>query len=177
MKDARGAVLGRRRGQTMTETLVMLPFFLVLVFGLLQTCQLGTALVMASYAASKVARNAVRDDLSGNGSVDLKSYDTPDYEALMIAGMKSDKLEGCIQVDGPLRSITVRATAQVNAFPLLGNFLDGAFRGNFDDGDASAACPDMISPKGLGPFNFSNTGGYHFLVRGRTTVRMNLRPT
>jgi len=123
MKDAQRAILRWRRGQTMTETILLLPLYLVLIFGLLQICQLGTALIMANYAASKVARNAVRDDVQGGtGPVNLSGYQTPDYMDLMIVNMKPDKLEGCIQADGSsagqLRSITVRATAIVPAFPI-----------------------------------------------------------
>ncbi len=50
-----------RSGQNMTETILLLPAYLLLVFGVLQMGQLGTALLVADYAASAVARQVVQD--------------------------------------------------------------------------------------------------------------------
>src|SRR5688572_19404632 len=54
-----------RTGQTITEAILWLPLALFLIYGLLQACQLGIAMVAINYAASSVARQAARGSLTG----------------------------------------------------------------------------------------------------------------
>src|SRR4051812_21017228 len=75
------------RGQNMTETLVLLPLYLLLVFGLLQAGQLATGLLVADYAASAIARQAVQDGSTGTQG----AYQTR-FTTMLTAGMKNPEI-------------------------------------------------------------------------------------
>ena len=49
------------RGQSLAESVLVMPLFFFLVFGLLQIAQLGIALVVTQYAASSLARKAANE--------------------------------------------------------------------------------------------------------------------
>src|SRR5437879_1733754 len=101
-----------RNGQSVTESIVMLPVYLLLVFGVLQLGQLGTALLVANYAASAIARQAVQDGTSG----DQGAYRTR-FEKLLTAGMKNPVVNVVPDNNGLLSNVTVHACAQINTLP------------------------------------------------------------
>jgi hypothetical protein len=155
-----------RSGQAMTETVLMLPFYLILAFGLIQIGQLATALIVANYAASAIARQAVQDGNTGNTS----AYEAR-LDGLMMAGMKSGVVKLDTDGTGIMKNVTVHACAQIDALPFLGQFLGAVFKQNYGGG---GACDD--SGAALGPFFFNGGPPYYFRVHGRSTARMNYKP-
>ena len=124
-----------RRGQAMTETILMVPLYFLIVFGLLQIGQLGVALLMVNYGASSVARAVAQDPpklgpADGYGLIDMKELGFPfkeKFSKLLIGGMYDSKIRGCIEKDSNVTAtLHVFGSASVNAFPLLGNFLASA---------------------------------------------------
>src|SRR5258708_4229456 len=156
-----------RSGQNMTETILLLPAYLLLVFGVLQMGQLGTALLVADYAASAVARQVVQDQTENTL---LGGNYMSRFEKLMTAGMKKGVLEAEYTHDGLFYDVTVHACAQINVMPFLGELLlkpalGFRYRGNGCAGDS-----------GMGPFSFSGSAPYFFTVHGKATLRMNYQP-
>ncbi|HVO33732.1 MAG TPA: TadE family protein [Elusimicrobiota bacterium] len=177
------------RGQSITETILVLPLFLALAFAGLQLAQLGVGIVMADYAASSVARKAAAEEKIPTRLFNTIQDLTPLYGQkatdLMVAGMKFQDAAGCVSPDVPGEpsvSLTVRVRATVSAFPILGDLLHGAWHANYTGPIGSAvsgACPGgsgMDGAPGLGPINFSASPPYYFTVNGKATVRMNYQP-
>ena len=162
----RMASSSRASGQSTSETVLMLPFYLFLVFGLLQLGQLATAVIIADYAASAVARQAVQE-----GATSPSSSDQARFESLLLVGMKSPVLN--FKTDGTtlLSDITVDACATVDAFPFLGQFLTAAVHQNYSGGG------DCGSGQSMGPLYFNGAAPYAFRVHGRATARMNYHPS
>ena len=154
-----------RAGQAMTESILLMPAYFLLVFGLLQLGQLATGLLVANYAASAIARQVVQDQT--NSTALGGSYQTR-YEALMTAGMKHGKLIAEYTRDGGLFSnVTVHACAEINAFPFVGEFLKPALS------RYSGGCGALTT---VLPFSFISSPPYRFMVQGKATARMNYQP-
>src|SRR5205823_2127843 len=98
-------------------TIVLLPFYLMLVFALLQAGQLATGLMVADYAAAAIARQAVQD-----GSTSTQGVYRTRFEKMMTAGMKNAVVSVASDNGGLLSNVTVHACAEVDAFPFLGPF-------------------------------------------------------
>src|ERR1700682_6265470 len=106
-------------GQTITETVVLMPVFLLLAFAILQACHLGIAVAVVSYGASAVARQAVQQNDSN-----LLSGAQQRFDSLMVAGLKPLPLKGGVQKDESITSnISVTACAELPAYPFVGQFL------------------------------------------------------
>jgi hypothetical protein len=167
---------GSRTGQTMTETVILLPLFLVIVFGLLQLGQLGIAVIMVNYAASSIAREAAsKFDYAGatNGVMQLHQK----MQDLMVAGMSTDSsfgLLGCTVADTntPTAELVVLVRAKVAAWPGLGYFLNGAFGDRY--ATQPLTCSDLTNAQGFGPFNYSTQPPTYF-VTGTGKVRLNYK--
>jgi Flp pilus assembly protein TadG len=99
-----------QKGQAMTETLILLPFYLALVFAVIQVGQLGTALIVTNYTASKIARKAAAQGFGGGGSVTLGAYQA-DLSAAMMAGMKPGSLAGCVTQQSVRLAVSWRISA------------------------------------------------------------------
>src|SRR5690349_10989614 len=122
-------------GQAMTESVMLMPLYFLIVFALLQVGQLGAALLVVEYGASTVARQASQDEdpsVVANASGSVFSLDTTQnykqkFVNLFVAGMQYAGLTGKIKGNGsttnidPAATLTVNACAKVNAFPFLGN--------------------------------------------------------
>jgi Flp pilus assembly protein TadG len=148
-----------RNGQAVTETIVLLPLFFLLVFGLLQLGQLGTALLVANYAASAMARQMVQD----NSTTANKTR----FTNMLTAGMKSANVEQDIQSTGVFANVTVHACADIDAFPFVNQILGGVL--------------SRVAPGGAGNCKALGTFGYtssppRFTVHGQAEARMNYRP-
>jgi Flp pilus assembly protein TadG len=157
------------KGQTTSETILVLPLFLVIAFGVLQLGQLGIALIMVNTAASKIARRAVQDNAAYST---VNSY-TNLLTSYMTAGMKQGTIWGCLLENSMTPTIQVNATARVDAFPFVGWLLKPALQTSYN-GNGMQGCSG--EPPSLGPFYFSGSPPYYFIVRGRSTVRMNYHP-
>ena len=126
----------RRAGQAMTETILLLPFFFMLVFGLLQLGQLGVALLVSNYAASAIARQVVQDQVRSPG---LGGAYMNRYNGLLAAGMRRPQLNAVYTQDnGIFWNVTVHACADIRAFPLVGEFLKPVL----GQSHASTTCSD-----------------------------------
>ena len=152
------AGFGSSAGQSTTETILLLPFFLTMVFGLLQMGQLTADLLVTQYSAYSVARQMVQDN-----SINAASYRAK-FDNLMTAGMRFNNLYAD-PVSGMMPNLTVHACSEVSAFPLVAEMLSRPMR-NYN-GDCGAE-------NTMGPFSLQ---GRKFIVHGRATVRMNYRPT
>jgi hypothetical protein len=105
------------RGQTTTETILLLPVFLMLAFLLLQLGQIGIALSVVSYGASSIAKRAVAGETPNPSMMDK----------LLAVGMKDPKVVPEIVPDpsNPLtKNITINTCAAIKAFPFVGEFLN-----------------------------------------------------
>jgi hypothetical protein len=148
---------GGQSGQTISETILLMPLFLFLVFGVLQLGQLGVAVVVANYAASAAARQMVQDN---SGSPD--GYRSR-FRKILAVGMKNEDLQATTN-GGLLRNVTVHACAQVDAYPFIGQLAGGILSGLRGGG-----CENM----GILAFNPSPPS---FTVHGKAIARMNYQP-
>lgn len=158
-------------GQSLMETVILLPLYLLIAFSLLQVGDIAAALILVNYGAASVARKVVRDNRPLNSNtVQLNSYMPQLRNNLFLPGMQLKQLVGCVNGDGALTvtgDLTVAATAEVSMFPLVGQVAQafGSHSGPADDGCSETS----YSPIGLSP------SGNLFVVRGRATVRLNYR--
>jgi hypothetical protein len=157
----------KNRGQSVSETVILMPLFLFLVLGLLQMGELGTALLIANYSASAVARQVVQDQVKMNS---LQGSYLTRFKGLLSAGMRDPVLTAEYTEDGVFSEVTVRACAQITAFPFVGQFLTPALGSKYSGFDCSP------SERTIGPFSFSGTAPYKFGVRGIASMRMNYQP-
>ena len=156
-------------GQSMTETALLLPLYLLIVFSLLQMGQLATALVVTNYAASAIARQAVQE-----GSITNQGAYETRFGALITAGMKNEKVFPVLDpaTSAPLRNVHVHACAEISAFPFVGQFFGSILANGLGSG-SSDRCPDL----GTRAFAFKNTPPVaSFVVHGTATARMNYQP-
>jgi Flp pilus assembly protein TadG len=142
-----------QNGQTTTETILWLPFFLFFAFGLIQAGQLGTALIVTNYAASAVARQAVQENGAISGGAKSR------FERLLIAGMRNAQLTSTTQSGGLASNITVTACADVPALPFVATFLGRPLGGG-----------------GCGSGGLVSLNGNMFTVQGKARARMNYQP-
>jgi len=167
----------------MTETLILLPLFFFLVFGLLQLVQLGLAVVMVNYAASSIAREAASEkDFStaarGAPATGVDSYGLK-ASNLMVAGMRLDGssgLLGCVEqsdVTVPTGELVVLVRARLQAWPFIGYVLNGIFGNQYNAQPLS--CTDLKNSQGFGPFNYSPSPPQTFFVTGTGKVRLNYK--
>ena len=56
-----GSISPRQRGQAATETIIMMMFLLLMIFGLIHLCMLMTVKYMVNYSAFAAARTAMVD--------------------------------------------------------------------------------------------------------------------
>jgi hypothetical protein len=170
------------RGQTMTETVMLLPLFFVLVFGLLQLAHLGIAVVMANYAAGSIARKVASDrDLSAATRGQPVGNMTPyvgQANDLMVAGMQLDSgggLMGCVEqadMSVPTGELVVLVRSQFSPFPFVGYFLNWTFGTRY--ATSLLSCTDLTNQSGFGPFNYSSSPPTIF-VTGTGKVRLNYK--
>lgn len=164
--------LRRRAGQAMTETLVMLPIYLGIILGLIQIGQLGIALIVTNYSASKIARKAVAEQTfaSSGGAVSMTSFKT-DLENSMVVGMSAGDVVGCVsQSNSVLRELEVRASTKVDAIPFFGDLMHIGMQATYADSPL-VGCNEPA--KTIGPFNFSSRSPYYWTVHGVAKARMN----
>jgi hypothetical protein len=166
MRSFRIRYLSSRSGQSVTETVLLLPIYLLLVFGLLQSGQLAASLIVAEYAASAIARQAVQDGISSGGS----AYEAR-FERLLLPGMKSPVITVEADNGGLLSNVTVYACARVDAFPFLGQLMTKALGQRYSGG---GSCDGSSSS--VGPFYFNGAAPYFFRVKGQASARQNYRP-
>jgi Flp pilus assembly protein TadG len=167
----------------MTETVILLPIFFFIVFGLLQVAQLGLALVMVNYAASSIARTAASEKnfSTETPGVAVGSIDSYGQKAsnLMVAGMQMDGssgLIGCLEqsdVTVPTGELVVLVRAQLSAWPFIGYILNGIFGNQYATQPLS--CGDLTNAHGFGPFNYSPNPLPTFFVTGTGKVRLNYK--
>jgi len=170
------------QGQAMTESVIMMPLFFLLVFGLLQLAHLGLAVVMANYAATSIARKAASEkDFStvpkGTPAGNMTGY-TQQANNLFVAGMQLDStggLMGCVEqsdISVPTEELVVLVRAQFSPFPFVGYFLNGIFGTKY--AAALLSCNDLTNQSGFGPFNYSSQPPT-FYVTGSGKVRLNYK--
>jgi hypothetical protein len=174
----------KNRGQAITESILVLPLFLVLVVGGLQLAQLGMAIVISNYAASSIARKAVSEQsfsATATGAVNLANYDQK-AKSLMTAGMQVDDphgLVGCvIQQPGntsPTAELHVAVRTKLSAWPVFAQLLHTVWLGTYD-AQPLACLQQPSNPGGFGPFNFSAQAPYYFYVTGEARVQTNYVP-
>jgi len=154
-------------GQSITETILTLPLYLAVVFGLLQVGQLATGLLVVNYAASTIAREAVQEN-----ALSIKSQYVTRFTNLLTVGMTYKDLQFAQDTSTPpLISIKVDACAQLGVFPLLGEiFLKPALGTKYAGGVCGGPAPT------LGPFSFNGSPPYRFTLHGTATARMNYQP-
>ncbi len=154
------------RGQASAETLMLVPLYFLLVFGLLQLGQLATALVVVNYGAAAIARQAVAENISGGQDYNRR------LEQFFVAGMKNpDAWANPKDPDSPidplLRDVRVEACAEVKAFPFVNAILGGALKAGLGE---AAKCEDIKT------FAYNSSGSGSFVVHAKAKARMNLKP-
>jgi hypothetical protein len=164
----------RRRhaqGQSITETILLLPFYLALVFGMLQAAYIGLALATTSYAAGSIARWAAKQN--------TMSFPEPAaldrLDKLLFAGMKAVAVKSATRSTGVLPILEVNACTKIDAFPLVGAFLNVPLNTKYDGGGNFCA-PDN-EPTRMGPIYFVPKPTYHFVIQGTAQIRLNVQPT
>jgi hypothetical protein len=148
-----------RRGQTVTETIILAPLFFVLVFGCLQLAQLGVALIVANYGASSIARKVVQ--AGGSSGSDYTSK----FNDLLSAGMKKPTVVISESPTGKLSDVSVDACAEIAAFPFVAT-LFGRPLGSVLGAGSVDQCASLRR------FAFNNG---NFVVHGEAKARMNYR--
>jgi len=164
--------LSQRKGVTTTEAILILPLFLLMVFGLLQAVQIGIGLVVVNYGAGSIARKVGREATAlTTASVPITNHQT-DFAGLMIAGLNSKSLTGCYDTSNTdpnavAKNVVVTAQAEIGAFPIIGPMLD-KMAPNFKSTSWSPGCTeDPVPAVGFtGP-------PYKFIVRGMAVARRN----
>lgn len=144
----------RNRGQAISETLVLLPIYLALILFVIQISQIGLAIILTNYGASKVVHQAVSEN-----TTDPARYKSL-LDSVMIAGMKTYSLTG--HVDDPnshTRMLTVEVAAEIRAFPMVGELLHS-----------------MIGSSPGSVVRLSDQAPYMWIVKGVAQSRMNFAP-
>jgi len=155
----------RTDGQTVTESVMMMPLFLIFVFALLQLGHLGIGIAIVNYAASSVARQAVAQNAYNQGDAESK------FNNILMAGFKSNEIKSTSVSDpeNVTTNLKVTACAELPAYPLVGHFLYQAIT------SGSGPSPDACSgaTKWLGPVGLKGPAPYHFIIQGQAVARMN----
>jgi hypothetical protein len=153
-----------KQGQTLIESVMLLPLFLVLTFAVYQVGHLAIGVAIVNYAASSVAREAVELNGYSQGEADLK------FKKLLFAGLTSSEIRGnqVTDTDRVTANLTVTACAKVPAYGGVGLFLDKAMHaGSTPTEQSCTGVSKWIGPIGLmGP-------PYQFIVQGQAVARMN----
>jgi len=160
-------------GQTTTETILLFPVFMLLVLGLIQMGQLATALLIANYAASSIARQVVRDGRAGD-----RTAHEARLRKLMTAGMKNGKVTIDMPTGGLMSNVTVNACAEIGAFPFVNYFVKHSIKltmGPYISPTGGVNCESTI-PNSMGPFYYYRQHPYYFVVHGKATARLNYQP-
>ena len=172
-KSFRGC--GQTGGQALTESVLLLPLFLVLALGMLQLGQLGIAVVVTHYAASSVARKAVSDNTFSSGPIgvplNLISIYTPKAKALMSVGMQLVEMKACRDPDPstPTADLTVLVRTKISAWPFFGDIVHASLGDSYD-----APVLTTCQAQGNGFFNLSPAPApYYFYITGKAIVRLN----
>jgi hypothetical protein len=166
----------------MTESVILMPLFFVLVFGLLQLAHLGLAVVMANYAATSIARKAASEkDFSttprGMPAGNMTGY-TQQANNLFVAGMQLDStggIMGCVEqsdMSVPTEELVVLVRAQFSPFPFVGTFLNQIFGTQY--ATSLLSCTDLTNQSGFGPFNYVPQPPTIY-VTGSGKVRLNYK--
>lgn len=143
--------------------MLLLPVYLLLVFGLLQMGQLAIALLVTDYAASAIARQAVQEGSTGSQG----SYNDR-FQRLLTVGMKNPTVQ-VVADSGLLSNVTVHACAQIDAMPFIGQIIGRPLASGLGTG-GPGNCQNLRA------FAFSGGAPYAFTVHGKATARMNYRP-
>jgi len=166
-------------GQALTESILLLPVFLLFVIGVLQISQIGVAIVLSQYAASSVARKASSAQVLSSGShPDLNTYE-PKVKALMQVGMQYDGMQGCVantnSGNDPTAELEVAVRSKIEAWPFFSTLMNQVVQTQYSTNVID--CTTMSNPGGIGPVNFSgqSTPPY-FYITGKAKVRLNYVP-
>ena len=155
---------GLIKGQTLAESAMLMPLFLMLIFALFQVGHLGIGLAIVNYAASSIARQAVAQNGYNQGDADAK------FKKLLFAGVTSSEVKATpsSDADNVTTNLKVTACGVLTAYPLVGQFLEKSLHaGSTPAEDACSGVNKWMGPIGLkGP-------PYQFIIQGQSTVRMN----
>ncbi len=151
-------------GQSLTESVILMPVFLLALFTLIQVGHLGIGVAIVNYAASSVAHLAVQENTYNQSSASSR------FKSLLIAGLKLVEIQGKVEPDDVTPNVKVTACASLQAYPFVGEFLDKAL------GSASTGGDGCGGTKMFGPVSLQAPAPYHFIIRGQTMARMNLNP-
>jgi len=165
-------MIENKRGVTLTETVLMMPFFLLFTFGLLQLGQIGVGIMVVNYGAGSIARKVAREGTPPASSV--AAYNQT-FKDLMVAGLAPDPsaaLTACCEnnsCSNVTNNIIVVAQARISAFPIVGPMLD-TLAPNFKSGSSwQPTC--TIGP--IPTIGFTGPTKYEFIVRGMAIARRN----
>lgn len=148
-------------GQITTETMFLVPVFLLLAFAAIQIAHIGLGVAMVNYATASVARQAVQNNTTSLNNEKFKSF--------MIAGLKDEEVRANLDLNTSsevLQDLTAVGCAKLNAYPFVGEMLKASWKGAGINDGCSASAP-WISITGSSP--------YKFVIRAKTTVRMNYK--
>jgi hypothetical protein len=149
-------------GQSVAETTILAPLFLAVAFGLIQIGHVGITVALVSYGASAIARMAVQENGYNEGHAQQR------LNQLLAAGMSSAGVANRQDNTDPLTpNITVTACAKLPAYPFVGPLLQSFFQGASAEGGCFLGAP-LVS--------LVSSSGYHFIIRGQATARMNYTP-
>jgi len=147
-------------GQSLTETVFLMPWFLMVAFAIIQAGHLGIGVALVNYGASTIARLSVQENGYNAGHAQQR------FDQLLAAGFKAAGIEH-IQDSDITSNVTVTACAELPAYPFVGQLLQSAFKGQAADRSCQVG-GSWISLVGPAP--------YHFILRGQATARMNYMP-
>ncbi len=151
-----------RRGQTLVESILMMPLFLLLVFFLLQIGHLGIAIAIVHYSASSAAKQAVEQ----NSDANLQQR----VQGLFSAGLKNGTASATYDSQDPVtRTIIVTACGELLAYPFVGPFLSKALS---SQANGSGCAPEG---KAMGPVILKGPP-FVFIIQGEARARMNYNP-
>lgn len=172
-----------QRGQTVTEAAVVLPLFLLFVFGLLQMAQVGYALIMVNYSAWSIAHRASREEKNelfkaaaqvGRPSGELRGVYLPQMDKFLMAGLHGPNIRACVDKDGGTTGdLTIWTSGSVTTLPLVQQTLYTIFKNqpNVLGVPPLNNCDDN-NQFGLGIFYFGSHAET-IMVRGKARVRLN----
>lgn len=170
MRNTGQSLIRKKAGQSLTESVMLMPIFLAVVFALLQVGHLGVGVAVVYYATSSVGKLAVQNNDAKLSNGDYQAQ----FARMMVGGLTPVGLPAAELEPGEdalTPTITVTACAKLPAYPLVGETLKTAMSGALDPG---ATCTD--GPHAFGPVHLAGNGPYFFVIRGQTTVRLNYQP-
>lgn len=178
------------KGQSTVETVLMLPLYLLMVFGLLQMAELGLALVAATYGAHSITHKIVQANPSSEtDAMNMAKGPFLQQAERWAIGRRSDApADAKVEIKPPggvMRDVEVHFTYKVSAFPLVSQTLNAIF-GESEVIDEHSKRGKAIGGMGLSderwktaPFTFGCNNptagtGCFFTVRGIATARLNV---